>query len=249
MNINRLVISGFDASLATFKKKGYVFKNPCRQSNGLMILTKGQIRYFQNGKVYMSDSNHALLIPMGANYSLECDEDSETYVINFHSPAISEDILSFHRPRELEKDAQLVISNYDKDPASYLEAIGQLYTMLSRLISEKEKKAPDIITPGIDYIMKNLFDSRLTAKAAAFEAGVSEVYFRRIFREIFGVSPLKYIQSKRIAYAKRLMSDRSLTLDSVAVKCGYASIYSFSASFKKNEGISPSRYREKHGEL
>ncbi len=249
MKIENLAVSGFDSAMLTVKNKGYVYKNPCRHSNGLMILRNGKVRYFQSGKTYLSDPHHVLLIPAGADYSLVCDEDSETCVINFLSPAISEEILSFECSEDFSLDAEFVISNYDGNTAARLSSVSRLYAILSRLLSGEKDKIPKIIKRGVDFIDENVFDNALTIENAARCAGVSEVYFRRVFGECFGVSPLKYIQEKRISHAKRLMSDRTVKLESIALDSGYTSIYSFSAAFKKKEGISPSQYREKYGEL
>ena len=249
MKIENLAVSGFDSAILIVKQKGYVYKNSCRHSNGLMILRSGKVRYFQSGKTYLSDPHHILLIPAGADYNLVCDEDSETYVINYLSPAISEEILSFECSEDFCLDAEFVISNHNGDTAEKLSSVSRLYAILSKLLGGEKDKIPKIIKKGVDFIDENVFDNALTIENAARCAGISEVYFRRVFGECFGASPLKYIQEKRISHAKRLMSDRTRNLESIAIDCGYTSIYSFSAAFKKKEGISPSAYREKYGEL
>ncbi len=249
MKIENLAVSGFDSALMTVKAKGYVYKNPCRKSNGLMIVRSGRVRYFQSGATYVSDPGHVLLIPAGADYSLVCDEDSETYVINFLSPTVSEEILSLECTEELFNDAEFIISNFDGSIADRFSSISRLYAILSRLFDDSKKEIPKIIKKGVEHIDSNVYDTALTVGAAARCASLSEVYFRRVFGKHFGISPLKYIQEKRISHAKRLMTDRLVNLEGIALECGYTSIYSFSAAFKKKEGVSPSQFREKYGEL
>ena len=249
MKIENLTVSCIESAMMTVKECGYVYRNRCRNSNGLMIVRRGRLRYFQGEKSYISDRGHVLLIPAGADYSLVCDEDSETYALNFISSPISDEILSFEANESFFDGAELIISGYDGEIGERLAGVGMLYSILAKLLGSGKKEMPKIIKKGVEYIDRNFPCPDLTVKNAAKAAGVSEVYFRRIFGEYFGVSPLTYIREKRMAQAKRKMSDRSLTLESIACDCGYSSIYSFSAAFKKKEGVSPSKYREKYGEL
>ncbi len=249
MNASIPIVSGINSALITFKKKGDVYKKKCRESNGLMIVRRGKFRYFMGNETFVSDRRHVLIVPAGADYSLICDEDAETYVIIFSSDPFSHTILTFDNTNDLSEDAEFIISNIHGSTADLLSSMGRLYSILSKLFDDNQKEIPKIIKNGVEYIEQNLSDNTLTVEKAAKASEVSEVYFRRIFGEHFGVSPLTYIREKRMALAKRKMSDRSLTLECIACDCGYSSIYSFSAAFKKKEGISPSQYREKYGEL
>lgn len=249
MSISIPTVSGINSALITFKKKGDVYRKKRRESNGLMIVRYGKFRYFMNDETFVSDPEHIILIPAGADYSLICDEDAETYVLNFYAPPISESILSFCGSKNLFDKADFIVANHDGSPHQRLASFSKLYAIFASLFDESKKDTPQIIKKGVEYINQNLASHSLTVEKAAGVAGVSNVYFRRLFGEHFGVSPLTYIQEKRIALAKHKMADRTVTLESIALECGYSSIYSFSAVFKKKEGISPSKYREKYGEL
>jgi YesN/AraC family two-component response regulator len=52
-----------------------------------------------------------------------------------------------------------------------------------------------------------------------------------------------YVGSCRIALAKKLLSDKRLTIISIAQQVGYNNTETFSRNFRKLEGMTPSEYR------
>ena len=73
-------------------------------------------------------------------------------------------------------------------------------------------------------------------------AGVSTVYFRKLFSSVMGVSPITYHHNLRIEKAKEMLKSDFGTLSDLAQSLGYPSLYDFSRDFKKHTGISPSKY-------
>jgi AraC family transcriptional regulator of adaptative response / DNA-3-methyladenine glycosylase II len=77
----------------------------------------------------------------------------------------------------------------------------------------------------------------------AARMGVSERHVRRIFESQFGVSPLQYLQTRRLLTAKQLLADTSLPITQVALISGFGSLRRFNAAFVQHYGLSPSRLR------
>jgi AraC family transcriptional regulator of adaptative response / DNA-3-methyladenine glycosylase II len=73
--------------------------------------------------------------------------------------------------------------------------------------------------------------------------GVSDRHVRRIFEARFGVSPLQYLQTRRLLTAKQLLADTDLPVTQVALMSGFASVRRFNAAFLQHYGLSPSRLR------
>jgi len=73
--------------------------------------------------------------------------------------------------------------------------------------------------------------------------GVSDRHLRRIFLAIHGVTPLQYLQTRRLLLAKQLLTDTALPVSQVALACGYKSLRRFNAAFVDNYRMSPSRLR------
>ena len=57
------------------------------------------------------------------------------------------------------------------------------------------------LAPALKYIEKNYYDPRLDNATLAEQCRISEVYFRKIFKEDLGTSPQKYIIKLRLQKA------------------------------------------------
>lgn len=77
----------------------------------------------------------------------------------------------------------------------------------------------------------------------AARLGVSERHLRRIFETHWGVSPLQYLQTRRLLMAKRLLTDTQLPVAQVATLSGFASVRRFNASFVEHYRLQPRQLR------
>jgi AraC family transcriptional regulator of adaptative response / DNA-3-methyladenine glycosylase II len=78
----------------------------------------------------------------------------------------------------------------------------------------------------------------------AARLGVSERHLRRIFETHWGVSPLQYLQTRRLLMAKRLLTDTQLPVAQVAMLSGFASVRRFNASFVEHYRLQPRQLRQ-----
>ena len=130
--------------------------------------------------------------------------------------------------------------------ASYkLTNLSDLYDVTARVNSSGyyEKKYT-IIEDSERYLVENLYNGRLSVREIADQSNVSEVYFRRLFKEKHGISPMQYININRLKTAKNLLVEDELSVSEISQTCGFLDVYSFSRAFKKWAGISPSEYRK-----
>lgn len=81
------------------------------------------------------------------------------------------------------------------------------------------------------------------AARIAQRLGVSDRHLRRIFEANFGVSPLQYLQTRRLLAAKQLIADTRLPMAQVALASGFASVRRFNAAFMDHYGLNPSALR------
>lgn len=73
--------------------------------------------------------------------------------------------------------------------------------------------------------------------------GISDRHLRRIFEAQFGVSPLQYLQTRRLLCAKQLLTDTRLPAAQVAQISGFASVRRFNAAFAQHYGLNPTQLR------
>jgi len=79
--------------------------------------------------------------------------------------------------------------------------------------------------------------------ALADKLGVSDRHLRRIFQTEHGVTPLQYLQTRRLLLAKQLLTDTRLPVAQVALASGFNSLRRFNAAFAESYRMSPSRLR------
>jgi AraC family transcriptional regulator len=75
----------------------------------------------------------------------------------------------------------------------------------------------------------------------------SKFHFARVFQDVTGVSPGRFLAALRIAEAKRLLLTTTLSVTDISVTVGYASVGTFSTRFKGSVGLSPSEFRANGG--
>ncbi len=133
--------------------------------------------------------------------------------------------------------------------------IGMLQMMLKRYLIlctrlykdqnqfSKKKKENDIIR-DFNFLVEQHFNTKHTVAEYADLLFKSPKTISNIFSKIGAKTPLTYIQDRKMLEAKRLLFYTDIQIQEVAFKVGYDDIQSFSRFFKKQEGVSPSKYRE-----
>src|SRR5215207_7124224 len=97
---------------------------------------------------------------------------------------------------------------------------------------------------------KNLADARfferLDVDDMAAAAGLSRAHFSREFRRAFGESPHAYLLTRRLERAASLLRLTDRSVADICFSVGLASVGSFTTSFTRTYGMSPTAYRAAH---
>jgi AraC-like DNA-binding protein len=80
----------------------------------------------------------------------------------------------------------------------------------------------------------------------AHAAGLSRAHFSREFRRAFGESPHAYLLTRRLERAAVLLRDTDRSVADVCFSVGLQSVGSFTTSFTRTFGRSPTAYRAAH---
>ncbi len=83
----------------------------------------------------------------------------------------------------------------------------------------------------------------------AARLGISDRHVRRIFEAQFGVSPVQYLQTRRLLTAKQLLADTRLPITQIALISGFASVRRFNAAFVGHYGLNPTQLRRQGAPL
>jgi AraC-like DNA-binding protein len=85
----------------------------------------------------------------------------------------------------------------------------------------------------------------LSVEDMARAAGLSKAHFSREFKREFGESPYSYLLTRRLERAASLLRGTDRTIPDVCLSVGLTSLGSFTTSFTRTFGLSPSAYRER----
>jgi AraC-like DNA-binding protein len=97
---------------------------------------------------------------------------------------------------------------------------------------------------------KDLIDARyrepLDVPALARAAHLSPAHFSREFRRAFGETPHQYLLTRRLERAAALLRGTDRSVADVCLAVGLTSVGSFTTSFGRAYGMSPTAYRAAH---
>jgi AraC-like DNA-binding protein len=85
----------------------------------------------------------------------------------------------------------------------------------------------------------------LDVAALARVAHASPAHFARQFRAVFGETPHRYLQRRRLERAMELLRDTERSVTEICLDVGFAGLGTFSRTFSAVVGESPSAYRER----
>jgi AraC-like DNA-binding protein len=94
--------------------------------------------------------------------------------------------------------------------------------------------------------MDRSYAEPLDVRAVAAVAHVSEAHFIRSFRAVFGETPHRYLQRRRVERAMFLLRETERSVTDVCLDVGFSSLGTFSRTFRDIVGVSPSEYRLSH---
>ena len=223
------------------KDNGSETKN--RHSHGFVICDKSEFSFYENGRKIIADRKHLLVLPKGSDYNFRCRKSGLTYTYNFHGkvPENTPYSIDIHdNSKILSYAAEL------KKESDMYTKIGLMYRILGEALNTvNQVNVPEIIKPQVDYINSNLDCAGLSNSFLASLTNISEIYFRKLFKKTFCISPHEYIMNKRIERAKHfLLSGKNVS--ETAALCGFSNLYYFSGAFKRACGISPSGFAKQH---
>jgi transcriptional regulator GlxA family with amidase domain len=87
------------------------------------------------------------------------------------------------------------------------------------------------------------YDEPLDLAQLARAANVSERHFSRSFRRAYGETPYQYLLSRRMERARHLLRSTDMQVAEICLAVGFASVGSFTTTFRRHVGITPMDYR------
>lgn len=169
--------------------------------------------------------------------------------------ALAKSVRGFHRLSTATDDelrhtfwlaADHLTAEHPRDPATLagalLSLLGQLKDRLCGLPSTPAGDSD--AAQAIRRLLLARVRDRLSLRQIAREVDISPTRAKELFREAFGCGIMTYFNHLKIWQAKRLLNDRSLTIEQVSHQLGFSSPSYFTRAFLKHTGESPRAYRQ-----
>ena len=134
---------------------------------------------------------------------------------------------------------------WNKKDISYKHESASLLNLIFSELYKDNKKTYEYnskIDLSIRYIEENYLSKDFSLQIASKKSFISDTYFRKLFKQEFGISPKQYVINRRIKHAASLIIAGYYSLEEISEKCGYNDYKHFSVEFKKIIGCSPSKY-------
>ncbi len=200
----------------------------------------------ESQECHVSD-NSLCFFPARLNYSRVATVD-EMIVVHFDAVNYFSKNIEFFTPKEPQVFARLfdeIYAVWCKKEVGYKHKCSAiLYEIFAECYAQNfvDNDCPPKIKNSVAYMTEHFADPDITIKEIADKSFISEVYFRKLFRAEFGISPQKYLINLRIGHAVGLMSTGYYLLKEIAYMSGYTDYKYFSVEFKRIKGVSPSEY-------
>jgi len=212
-----------------------------------------RVYYVYNGEVHYSDEQcrtclkkgYLYIFPSASTYGMKQNIRNPLQCTFMHIdffPSILTELVEVQVDRypALKHFLLSIAESISADDIKLLHAmvdVFKIYCKEHQFITSPESRISRLLL----YIADNI-GKKLTVEELSRLAGYNVQYFVRIFKRNIGCSPYQYITSYRLKEARKMLrTDAPIT--EIAKKTGYNDIKSFSRSFKKKFGVSPTEFR------
>ena len=224
-----------------------------RKSHGVSLNLSPHTKtyIFSDGITIDVEQNMLVYLPKGSSYTVHTKVTGDNYAINFDVTENANFAPFAFRVKNLSgyirrfKDSEKLWRQ--KKTAYQFSCKALLYEILALLQSEYYAKYMQqdtvmLISPAVEYIHQHYPEDLIHISEMADLCGISEDYFRKLFKYIYGISPIKYINNLKISRAKELLSTNLYTIAQVSELSGFTDTSYFSREFKKATGVCPLKY-------
>ena len=218
----------------------------------LYIVNTERLYSFENGKELNVKNGDILLIPKGLHYSVSSKHIREGFAIQFDTKDHIPEPFVF-KPKNasafLDAFKNAAHTWRNKSVGYKMRCKAELYNIICNMQAEFElsyisKSTENRLNPATEYIHREYTNDNISIPYLASLCNMSEVLFRRNFKNSTGLSPLKYINNLKISRAKELLSVGMCSVSEAATLSGFHDECYFSREFKKHTGMSPVEYKK-----
>ena len=233
----------------------------------IILILRGQAEFCINGNRHPAQAGDIAIFSRYENHSLEaCSPDYERFVLQIDPEGLNHQNPVYALLTDRPQGFRNIFA-----PGSYLQAMIDIFQLLIREQESKEDMVEEMelllvrqlliriyrcisvdfdglhdeIVIGVKRQFENHYAEGYTLEALAGQFHLSPSSLSHRFREATGTSVMHYLQSIRIAAAKRLLAESDLGIGQIVEACGFSDISNFTRTFRQQNGLTPSAFRKK----
>ena len=224
---------------------------PARPFHSLTFRYGGKIALNAGGEQLISEADCITYMPAGMAYTSQIMESGHMTIVHFgvlqENASETPAVIYPKNPDAFSHLFAALEEAYTGSPRDY-QCMALFYEILGTLEGELARQSGPSrwMAESKLYIDKNFGSRDLSVAGLAGRVNVSPVYFRKMFRQTFGMAPLAYIKDVRLKNAKALLKTGYYTVTEAAEKCGFDSLSYFCSEFHRFTGSTPGDYLKKY---
>lgn len=252
--IKKISVKDFVSMSYSYNRKPSEIERIRKGDFGLMFVVEGHATLTFKGTTMDLYKGDGTFVPINIMYKYSRHKPGKVLVLNFsvYENSVFTDFIKFHIADinhivpYLDSLKSVFFSNTEN---KRLVLMSIFYNLLLTILRSVEAPNHPALKKAILYMRENLENPLLDSGVIAKESGYSEGHLRRLFKEVYKVSPMQYLNDLRIETAKKLLLSTGLSIKEISEQCGFNSPFYFSNVFKAKFGRSPARYREENNIL
>jgi AraC-like DNA-binding protein len=185
-------------------------------------------------------------IKEGSSFLGLTSQESHSLMRRFHSLRTHQ----FQNGELLTPTFERIFSAYDDkhNPLRIANLRNHLLRLALDIISIAEHQVTHPHLAGVQKAIRHIENNLATVPTVeqlARLAGMSESYFKIMFKKETGIPPVEYAMWRRMETAKQLLSTSRVPVTRLAVDLGFASSQHFATAFKRLTGLTPRAFRQR----
>ncbi len=231
----------------------WVYETKNRSFSGIVLFYKGTLEYKDEYSSLEILPNTVLWLPKGHSYTFRAKGNGDVgfIALTFLTDGGGLPFRSIRLPQN-NKDVAVMFDEALKiwlarDVGYNLALKNKTYLILSTVIrlyaDDQTRQASNYegLSKTVAYIHENT-DKKISLAELSKLSGYSESYYRRLFHREYGMSPISYINLKRVEKAQKLLLGGSHTKREIAELCGFENQQFFARVFKKYTKKTPGEF-------
>lgn len=256
LNFSNIVVKKVETVTKRYMQPGLNARSHIpRYSDGLIYVLSGSAKYNFETYSFSANAGDVFFMGCGGKYTIDVGENYVVCFVDFHlENSANERYDSYVFDME---DTSGVYALFDKlcrrwhthKDLQQLEGCACIYSAFALICRQSvhgyvSTKNRELLRLSHAKIEENFPKSDFSCAELYKDSGLSEVHFRRVFTQMYGVSPVKYLQAIRIEEAKRLLAETDLSVSDIAAGVGIPNLYYFCRLFKREAGETPTEFRK-----